>query len=394
MHWQGLPQLTPCALAAGLALPLAACGGATSEPSALELVEDDVTQDTLRGEPRDLDAFLDAWFADFSDGDTAYLADTGEVVRGGDRRASGVRHRYIRDVAYGPFERNRLDVWLPLGARRPLPLAVYMHGGGFETGDKDQAHRGGRVRRLLEAGYAVASITYRFGYTDPDVAIAQGVPNDVGTEPDVNGARLDYILRDCARAVQYLRYRAADLGLDPSRFGAFGPSAGGGCAMWTATVPDLALPDHPDPALRESSRLQAVGHEYGQVSYNWLRWPELLGFDADWLYATLDGGQDALLQMSHEAQQSTWEGRNLSWVLDYHAHLSPDDPPMFTANDAPDLSQEEITTHSEIVHHVRGHYALYDRCLSQGLTCEIATRDRDSGYPGDMVDFLIEQLAD
>ena len=64
-----------------------------------------------------------------------------------------------------------------------------------------------RTRLLLShlavaaAGIAVASINYRFGYEDPDLAVAQGVEDDVGSDPDVDGARLDHILRDCARFV-------------------------------------------------------------------------------------------------------------------------------------------------------------------------------------------------
>lgn len=36
-----------------------------------------------------------------------------------------------KDVAYGPHERNVLDVWLAESAT-PTPLVVYIHGGGFQ----------------------------------------------------------------------------------------------------------------------------------------------------------------------------------------------------------------------------------------------------------------------
>jgi acetyl esterase/lipase len=39
------------------------------------------------------------------------------------------------DVAYGPHERHRLDVYRPVGA--PRAIVVFVHGGGFVAGDKN-----------------------------------------------------------------------------------------------------------------------------------------------------------------------------------------------------------------------------------------------------------------
>jgi triacylglycerol lipase len=42
----------------------------------------------------------------------------------------------VRDIVYGDDERHRLDVYLPLGADRPSPVVIFLHGGGFIRGDK------------------------------------------------------------------------------------------------------------------------------------------------------------------------------------------------------------------------------------------------------------------
>ncbi|KAJ5656081.1 hypothetical protein N7507_008031 [Penicillium longicatenatum] len=42
----------------------------------------------------------------------------------------------IRDQQYGPFERNYLDVFIPNGTEADKPVLMYVHGGGFFSGDK------------------------------------------------------------------------------------------------------------------------------------------------------------------------------------------------------------------------------------------------------------------
>jgi acetyl esterase len=42
----------------------------------------------------------------------------------------------LRDIVYGEDERQRLDVYLPVGASMPAPVVVFLHGGGFIRGDK------------------------------------------------------------------------------------------------------------------------------------------------------------------------------------------------------------------------------------------------------------------
>src|SRR5215213_9495202 len=62
-----------------------------------------------------------------------------------------------RDVAYGKHERQKLDVYVPKGDG-PFPLVIWVHGGGWEGGNKDN---GGPAVGLLGRGYAVASVNYR-----------------------------------------------------------------------------------------------------------------------------------------------------------------------------------------------------------------------------------------
>lgn len=71
--------------------------------------------------------------------------------------------RVSRDVAYGPHERHRLDVFRPASGA-PAPCLLFVHGGGFVMGDKGKAgepfhnHIGAWAAR---EGFVGATMTYR-----------------------------------------------------------------------------------------------------------------------------------------------------------------------------------------------------------------------------------------
>ena len=147
------------------------------------------------------------------------------------------------DVKYGPHDRNVLDLWLA-DSEEPTPLLICIHGGGFSGGDKRGFREDDLIEPMLEAGISVAAINYRL------------------TEGGKNPHPIP--MHDGARAVQFLRYNAIKYNLDNNRFGATGGSAGGCMLMWLGFHPDLSKPNHREPMLRESSRLQALAPFGGQ----------------------------------------------------------------------------------------------------------------------------------
>lgn len=106
------------------------------------------------------------------------------------------------DVAYGPAERQKYDVYAPSGPG-PHPCLVFIHGGFWQEGSKDGS--GFAARALAGEGWALAAI----GYT---------------LTPDV---RLREIVSEIAAALQHLHASAAELGIDPGRIILTGHSAGG-----------------------------------------------------------------------------------------------------------------------------------------------------------------------
>lgn len=339
--------------------------------------------------------FLLNWYADYDDGEGIdYLSqsDTWERDLGDD-----VKYDALLDAAYGPHgERTTMDVYIPAGAES-APVVMFVHGGGFRSKDKDDVLDKGRlpiVGRFLEEGFAVASINYRFrsdGLEDTETDPDWDCP---GTLDD--GCRLDVIYRDGARAVQYLRYRSEELNIDPDRIGAWGRSAGSQIVTWVGLVPDLAMANHEDPVLQQSTRLQAIGHTNSQATGPSHLWPALITFpqtteDCDPLdlwdrLAEFNGetGYNQSLQ-STIADLDSAAGQDLMRVVDFLEAMDADDPPFITTSPVEDLTCEELTALSDkdlsgkMLHHPRHGEPLYERCQDEGLqTCEKVTAVEDT----------------
>lgn len=379
--------------AGALALALQACGAPPEADVTAESTDDEAR--IRRPDAGTSDAGAGAgpsladWYATYNHGmGTAYLAVPFTTSEAGDPRYRASRHRYHREVHYGPHTRNVLDFWQVASPTR-TPVAVFIHGGGFNNGSRDDVHAGTDVARLLAAGISVATISYRWGYEDSELAVLATNPDDEGSVHDENGTRVDFILRDCARAIQFIRYRAAQLGVDTTRIGVWGPSAGGGCSTWIGTTDDLAVRGHADPVLRQSSRVAAVGHLVGQATYDWTRWPELLRM-SDTFIRDQVGFEQA--RLSWHWYDDLKRAADLRAVLDYYEHMGPGDAAFYTENMMMDVSPAMVRSNSQVIHHPRGHVALYQRCVAMGLDCEIATRTLSSGFAGDVVDFMIDRL--
>ncbi len=112
----------------------------------------------------------------------------------------------LRDLDYAGLNlpRQKLDLYLPeKPADKPLPLIVYIHGGGWEAGDK--ADTGLLFELIKNGGWAGASIGYRL--SQDQIWPAQ--------------------IHDVKAALRWLGAHAQDHGIDPARIGLIGISAGG-----------------------------------------------------------------------------------------------------------------------------------------------------------------------
>lgn len=116
-------------------------------------------------------------------------------------------------LAYGTEPLQALDFWRTRGGTSGAPLIVFVHGGGWQDGDKRGTQRSQQVPHYLSTGYAFASLNYRL-------------------VPAVN---VETQAQDVATALKFLLERAASLGFDRKRVVLMGHSAGAHLAALVGT---------------------------------------------------------------------------------------------------------------------------------------------------------------
>jgi acetyl esterase/lipase len=129
------------------------------------------------------------------------------------------------DIAYGPDQRQTLDVYVPDGESGvPRPVVVFFHGGGWSRGSKDIYRFVGSA--LAEKGAITVIANYRL-------------------TPEV---RFPVFVEDAASAVAWTFRNIADHGGDPARIFLMGHSAGAHISALLALDPRYLARDGIDTA--------------------------------------------------------------------------------------------------------------------------------------------------
>jgi acetyl esterase/lipase len=203
-------------------------------------------------------------------------------------------------VPYGKHPRQVLDFYQAQSGK-PTPVVFYIHGGGWQNGDKKT-----NPQPFLAKGISVVAINYRY--------VKNGVEEHI--EPPVKAP-----LEDAARALQFVRSKAAEWNIDTKRIGATGGSAGGCSSLWLAFHDDLADPGSKDPVARQSTRLYCAAVNGAQTS---LDPKELREWMPNYRYGAHAFGLPNF--------QSLLDNREkvLKWIKEYSPieHVSKDDPPI------------------------------------------------------------------
>jgi len=123
-----------------------------------------------------------------------------------------VRRTYVR----AGNQDMQLDLYLPQGAPRPVPVVLMFHGGGWVGGSPSGARAD--LEPFLATGWAGVTPAYRLA------------PRD----------RAPAALEDAECALRWVGGHAAEYGLDPERVVVAGYSAGGYLALMLGLAPDTA----------------------------------------------------------------------------------------------------------------------------------------------------------
>lgn len=177
-----------------------------------------------------------------------------------DQAVTGVAHRDVSapllDVAPGILATTnisyasrspsqKLDIHLPTTGKKPYPVVIWVHGGGWQSGSRYLAP-GSPTLALLAQGIAVVSVGYRLS----------------------GEALWPAQIHDVKAGLRWVRANAASYGLDKNRIGAWGGSAGGhlvamlGTSNGVAAMTDLTLGN---PSMAEN--VKAVTDWFGPIAF-------------------------------------------------------------------------------------------------------------------------------
>jgi acetyl esterase/lipase len=137
----------------------------------------------------------------------------------------------------------QLDLARPKSGRGPFPAVLCIHGGGFRAGARAGYDR--LIVQLAERGYVAATASYRLAPKYPFPAA----------------------VHDVKAAVRWLRANAEKYGIDPTRIGVTGGSAGGHLAQFLGVTAGIATFDGNGGNPGVSSAVACVVNVYGPSDF-------------------------------------------------------------------------------------------------------------------------------
>jgi acetyl esterase/lipase len=155
------------------------------------------------------------------------------------------RYSVQANIVYG-VENNyedKLDLYERKNATAPLPVLVYIHGGGWTGGTKEGGFN--KVLPYLEMGWNVVNVEYRLA----KVSLAPGA------------------VEDCLCALKWVGVHAQEHHMDPNKIVVTGDSAGGHLSLTTGMVPESAGLDR-ECAGRPLPKVAAIVDWYGITDVN------------------------------------------------------------------------------------------------------------------------------
>lgn len=255
------------------------------------------------------------------------------------------------------------------------PLVIHIHGGGFRSGSRDDIFTDPNLQLLtkyfLENNIAFATIGYRL------------LPPETATYVDSIG--VIKCLNDSKRALQFIRYNANELKIDPEKIGIQGSSAGGGTCLWLASRSDMADLTSSDPVLNQSTRVCAAYMSDCQATYDLYKWEteiyqnfdsigsnytvdsmvQLLGFNR---FSDFYGGIDSNYHFLYDSILIDYRQE-----VDMLSHLSSDDPALYFFH-----GSTAIHPSDDLLHHSLHGLTAYNAAINNSVS-EVLVKNINQG---------------
>ena len=245
---------------------------------------------------------------------------------------------------YGDNKENVFDIFLPK-TNKPTALIIFIHGGGFINGDKDECYKWRKedITYFLKNNIAFATINYRFFNSNDSVGVKK-------------------CIADIKTALQYIRFHAKKYNINKELIGCYGISAGAGSSLYLAFHDDLAIKND-TTLLGESTRIKCAGAIATQATYDVFRWLKFIPNLR--LVVNLKKKQfyNFIANFYGYPDYKSFEPNRTKLIqqLDMLEMITPDDPPIYVMN----LQKERFPKNYGIIEHHRGHAIILDETLKK-----------------------------
>jgi acetyl esterase/lipase len=225
----------------------------------------------------------------------------------------------LRNVPYvaNGHARQKLDLFIPPNAPAAAPLLVWIHGGAWTSGSKENSPATGMAGK----GWVVASLNYRLS----------------------QHATFPAQLEDCKAALRFLRAHAAEYHIDKNRVAVWGASAGGHLAALlgvTGTTREFDTGAHLD----QSSAVSCVIDWFGPTDFlHWGNQSVISAENKDDVVAKLFGGPVSKnLELAKKGSPITWVSKASAPTLIMHGDKDPLVPLQQSQTFAAAMKQAEV----------------------------------------------------
>ena len=240
------------------------------------------------------------------------------------------------DIVFGNADgyELKLDIAYANNPDSLVPAIVHIHGGAWRNGRKSMD----RALHFTRAGFVGVSINYRLS----------GVANFPAG------------VYDCKRAIRWVRANAEKYGIDPSRIGIVGESAGGHLVALLGTSGGDRYLEGYEGDLEQSSTVQSVVNHYGPVDFS-----------------RMEDAPGRMRHLTPDSPESLWFGRPVLEVPDLLRMANP-----ITYIDANDPPMLLIHGENDGIVIVQQSEYLFEALQQAGVESEfVRVKNADHGYP-------------